>query len=702
MNKPIRQAQGKGFIIDVVPITHLPLSRQQYFSYLWDQKLLSGTLVNIPLFKRAVQGIVVNSRSDFHRLGNIHPHTNSANKDLQALDNLTHDEYKFGVGVKLKKIDEIVEENFLTKEQLKLAQFISEYYFSPLGTVLKFFIPKRARARVMEHRTWNIKQKNIKLTAEQLVALDEITKNPKSYDLKANSYLLFGPASSGKTEVYIHAIKKLQAESAKLQALILLPELTLTPQAVERYSQLAKPEEIVVLHSKISKGQLWSAWQKIRSGEAKIIIGTRMAVFAPFQNLKLIVIDEEQDISFKQWDMHPKYDARKVAEKLAELHQAKIVLGSATPSVETYYKAINKEINLLALPALKLPGYELRVTSYDIIDMKKERWNKNTSIISKALKGELAYALKNQLQAILFVNRQGMSAFSICEKCKTVLACPKCDRALVYDENGTYHCLHCGHRTGAFVNCSKCNEMVFKNIGIGTQKVEREILHFFPGARIKRVDFEAMKKAGEAEKLYRDFSDKNIDIIIGTQMITKGWDLPNVALVGIIDADSLLAMPDFKTDEKAFQNIVQAAGRTNRLGSRFPGNVLIQTYNPENFVIRSAAEMDYAKFFEKEIEDRKILLYPPFSEIIKLTIQDYSRSLVEKEADNIHQKIKAFENKDIIVSNPQDPMVNKIRGRFKKQIIIKLKNDKIPESLEKILINLGKGWSIDRDPISIS
>lgn len=665
----------KGFIVDVVPIAHLPLSRQQYFSYLYEKELPEGTLVNIPLFKRAVQGIVIKSRSDFHRLGNI----------------------------QLKKIEEIVEENFLTKEQLKLAQFISEYYFSPLGVVLKFFIPKSVKSRKHKEESKGFQPKILELTAEQKSAVNKITVDTLN-KIPSAKYLLFGPASSGKTEVYIHAIKKLQDKGARLQALILLPELTLTPQAMERYSHLAKSEEIVVLHSKISKGQLFTAWQKIRSGEAKIIIGTRMAVFAPFQNLKLIVIDEEQDISFKQWDMHPKYDARKVAGKLAELHQAKIILGSATPSVETYYKATSNEVNLLKLPKLIIPDtkYEVPDTKIELVDMKRERWNKNTSIISKALKGELAYALKNQLQAILFVNRQGMSAFSVCEKCKTVLACPQCDRALVYDENGTYHCLHCGHRTGAFVNCSKCNGMVFKNIGIGTQKVEREILHFFPGARIRRVDFEAMKKAGETEKLYREFSDNKIDIIIGTQMITKGWDLPNVALVGIIDADSLLAMPDFKTDEKAFQNIVQAAGRTNRLGAKFPGKVLIQTYNPENFVIQSATEMDYPKFFEKEIEDRKILLYPPFSEIIKLTIQDYSRSLMEKEAENIYQKIKTFDYKDIIVSTPQDPMVNKIRGRFKKQIIIKLKNEKIPESLAKILINLGKVWSIDRNPISIS
>jgi primosomal protein N' (replication factor Y) len=665
------ESKDKGFIIDIVPIAHLPFAKQQFFSYLAEKELLAGTLVDIPLFKRSVEGIVLGSRSDFERLGNI----------------------------QLKKINSVVEENFLTKEQLELADFISEYYFCSLGTVLKFFIPKRMKERNKKQETRNKQNtKEIKLTKEQETAVKKIT----SHELPATSYLLFGPASSGKTEIYINAISKLLAKDNESQFLILLPELTLTPQATERYAHLAKPEEIVMLHSKISKGQLWSAWQKIKSGEAKIIIGTRMAIFAPFQNLKMIVIDEEQDISFKQWDMHPKYDARKVAEKIAQLHQAKIIFGSATPSVETYHRAMSKELALLTLPQLKLPSYEFRIPTYEVVDMKKERWNKNTSIISKKLKGELAYALKNKLQSIMFVNRQGMSAFSICEKCKTVLACPKCDRALVYDENGTYHCLHCNYHTGAFVNCPKCKEMIFKNIGIGTQKVEREILHFFPGARIKRVDFESMKKAGDAEKLYQEFADKNIDIIIGTQMITKGWDLPNVALIGIIDADSLLAMPDFKTDEKAFQNIVQVAGRANRLGSKYPGRILIQTYNPENFVIRSAAKMDYLKFFAKEIEDRKILSYPPFAQILKLTIQDYSKNLVDKDADNLYQKLDGLNENKITASVPQDPMVNKVRGRFKKQIILKIKDDNIPDSLEKILTELGRGWSIDRDPISIS
>lgn len=666
----------KGFIIDVVPIAHLPLGRQQFFSYLGEKELLAGTLVDIPLFKRNVEGIVLGSRSDFERLGNI----------------------------QLKKINKVIEESFLTKEQLELANFISEYYFCSLGTVLKFFIPKRMKERKKPayRQAGNQITKEIKLTKEQRFAVDEITKINSAFSIHNSSFFLFGPASSGKTEVYIKAISETLAKNNKSQFLVLLPELTLTPQATERYAHLVKSEEIVMLHSKISKGQFWSAWQKIKSGEAKIIVGTRMAIFAPFQNLKLIVIDEEQDISFKQWDMHPKYDARKVAEKIAEIHKAKIIFGSATPSIDTYWRATNKNINLLTLSELNLLSHASYIPRYEIIDMKKERWNKNTSIISKALKGELVYALKNKLQTILFINRQGMSAFSICEKCKTVLACPKCDRALVYDDNGTYHCLHCNHRTGAFVNCPKCNEMVFKNIGIGTQKVEREVHHFFPGARIKRVDFESMKKSGDAEKLYQEFSDQDIDIIIGTQMITKGWDLPNVALIGIIDADSLLAMPDWKTDEKAFQNIVQVAGRTNRLGSKFPGRVLIQTYNPENFVIRSAAERNYPQFFEKEIEDRKILKYPPFSQIIKLVHQDYSRALVEKEVDNLYAKLQELKDKKFTFSAPQEPIVNKVRGRFRKQIILKIIQEELPKELTNLLTNLGKDWSIDRDPISLS
>ena len=660
-------------IIDIILLTRIPLSRGQSFSYLHSEKLTPGTLVSIPLFRRKVQGVVTGNRPDFERLGNI----------------------------ELKKVDEVIEENFLNKKQIELAKFISEYYFSPLGIVLKSFVPKRVKARKKYNVSgikYNVSPK-ITLTEEQKKCVDKITKN-SLYKIHYTKYLLFGPASSGKTEVYIHAIVKLKSQNANRQFLILLPELTLTPQAIERYGEYFKPEETVVLHSKISKGQFYSSWQKIKSGEAKVIIGSRMAVFAPFKNLGLIIIDEAHDMSFKQWDMNPRYDARAVAEKLAELHKCKIVFGSATPRVEDYWKTATKKYQLLELPLLKITGCGLQVASYEIVDMKKERWAKNYSPISKKLRAEIAYALKNKLQIILFINRQGMSNFSICVQCKTVLRCPKCNRALIYDREGIYKCVHCSYKTSIIPACSKCKSLTFANIGLGTQKVEKEIASLFPQARIARADNQTMKAPNAQEVLYKNFKNGNTDILIGTQMISKGWDLPNVALVGIIDGDGMLSIPDFSTEEKAFQSITQTAGRVSRLGAKFPGVVLVQTFKPEQEFFKIIAQKDYRKFYLKEIKERQDLKLPPFGKLIKLTFQDYNIKKASVEAEKIYQLLSKKKIKNISLSEPQDSFISNIRGRYRKQILIKTTGD-VSENIKNILQALSSGWIIDVDPISI-
>jgi primosomal protein N' (replication factor Y) len=293
-----------GFTIDIVPLTKIPLTRNQSFFYLHNEKLPVGTLVDIPLFKRSVEGIVLGAKKDFPRLGNI----------------------------ELKKINKVLEENFLTAEQLRLANFISDYYISPLGVVMKNFVPKRVKSRNPKQVICNTNHKSIVLTEEQKEAVWSISK----FKIQNSKFLLYGPSGSGKTEVYIHSILKLREKDKNLQFLILVPEKTLTPQAIERYGAYFGSGEVVTLSSNVSKGQYYSNWLKIRSGEAKIVIGTRMAVFAPFKKLGLVIIDEEQDMSYKQWDMNPRYDARTVAEKLASFYECPIVRGSATPAVKSY------------------------------------------------------------------------------------------------------------------------------------------------------------------------------------------------------------------------------------------------------------------------------------------------------------------------------------------------------------------------------
>lgn len=683
------------FLVDVIPVTRIPLSRQQFFSYVFDRPLPIGTLVLIPLFRRNIEGIVLGSRPEFQHTG----------------------------GFQLKKITNVIEEAFLTTQQLQLAEKISNYYLTSLGTVLRHFMVKRVQARSVECETQNLKRETqeIILTKEQLVAVNLIALKEvgdSRSTLHAPRFLLFGPSSSGKTEVYLHSILELRKRNPDQQFLILLPELTLAPQALARYRAYFPEEEIVLLHSKISKGQLYQSWQKIKSSQAKIIIGTRLALFSPFQNLGLIVVDEEQDMAFKQWDMNPRYDGRKGAQFLSELFACPLVFGTSTPRVETFYETENNKIKLLTLPKLVLPdnkAYHLQPTTYHLVDMRKEKWTDwagkkkpNLSLLSLKLQGEISYALSHKLQTILFVNHQGMSNFSICAGCKAVLRCLKCDRALIYENSGEYKCLHCNYTSGAFATCIACKGIEFKNVGIGTQLVEREVKKLFSTAKVKRLDGTSAKVAKEKEQVFEDFSGRKIDILIGTQMITKGWDNPNVGLVAIIDADSLFTSPDFLTDERAYANIMQVAGRTGRFGAIYPGQVLIQTYHPENKIFAFILAQNYADFYQTQIKQRQALSYPPFGKIIKLSFKDEDEKKVEKNSQLVYEKISQLNSPYDFLSltEPSKPLVSKIRTKFIRQIILKIKTGDGPKPLPveviKFLASLPTGWAIDVDPISIA
>lgn len=678
------EKQNKKFIIDVIPLTKISLSRQQFFSYLHHEEIPVGTLVAVPFFRRNLEGIVLQSRSDFHRLGNF----------------------------ELKKITDVLAPDFITSKQLELAQFISQHYHCSLGIALRHFIPKRVKERNPEKQpTVTSKQSTEKiiLTPDQKASIDQITNN---CELKIENckFLLYGPASSGKTEVYIHSMLELANRDKSAQFLVLLPELTLTPQAIERYAEHFAPDEIVLLHSKLGKGTFFTAWDAIHTGRAKVIIGTRAALFAPFQNLKLVIVDEEQDISFKQWDMQPRYDARKSAEFLAASFGSCLVFGSATPRIETYWRAKQGELQLLTLPRLEIPGKSASL-QVEIVDMRKEKWTDfagkkkpNYSFLSTKLQAEISYALSHKLQTILFINHQGMNAFSVCTACKAVLKCPKCNRALVYNEDGQYRCLHCSYVSDILVSCPSCHGMQFRNVGIGTQAVMREVKKLFPEARLLRADSVSIKKTGAPVALYEKFKNHEADILIGTQMITKGWDLPNVALVAIIDADSMQTIPDFTNDEHMFEHLVQAAGRTGRMHSKYKGVVIIQTFDPFDQLLVKATNMDYPAFFEKEIQQREALAYPPFSQLLKLTYQNEDFDKVGKETEKIFDQLSRITNQDESISayGPQTPLLSKIRGKYRKQILLKNKtqNKTLNPEVTKLFHKLGKDWILDVDPIS--
>jgi primosomal protein N' (replication factor Y) len=656
------------FCLEIAPMTSIPLTKSQLFTYLSDEKVPAGSLVAIPLFTRTIKGVVFDA----------YPYT----ERIKAMQRF-----------RLKHVESVLEAGFLTREQLALARFISRTYFTSLGRCLVHFTPHAAKARKQAEPIpyfHSDTKKNIRLTSEQKVAVEALSGPDRK------PFYLFGPASSGKTEVYMRSIEK-RLEKGE-QALVLVPEITLLPQEEWRYGEYFGAENVVTLHSHLSPGQFFQRWEKIRRGEAKVVIGTRQALFAPFTKLGFIAVDEEQDDAYKQWDMSPRYDARKVAEKLAEIHGATIVFGSATPGIERFHAVQSGKGRLLTLsPLPQQPDY-----SIELVNLCIERWQKNNSLLSKQLASELEFALKHKRQALVFINRQGMSAFSICEQCKDTLRCPTCERALVYDSHdGTYRCLHCSHKSSAFSSCPKCGGMNFKNLGIGTQKVEREILKRFPHARILRMDSQTMQKTSAQEKAYRTFAEGKADILVGTQMSTKGWDLPNVTLVGIIDADSLFAFPDFKTDERAFQHLVQAVGRMARAGSKVAGKALVQTFHPENPVLEAVRTKNFESFQKNVLEQRQDLRYPPFGRLIKVVFQDKDREKVEKEADKTYKRLTGLDLPGVRVVPPSDPFVAKTRGRHRKHIIIRLSEEAVPEELYRVLASLAGTWAIDVDPVNL-
>jgi primosomal protein N' (replication factor Y) len=657
------------FCLEVAPLTSIPLTRAPFFTYLWDEAVPKGSLVAVPLFTRTLKGVVFD----------CYPYA-------EREERLKH--------IRFKRIEGVLERDFLTPEQLELARFVSREYFTSLGRCLVHFTPRPAKARKKEDVPKPIpsEPKRIRLTSEQKEAVEAIGRAGD------RPFYLFGPASSGKTEVYMRSLDKLLKDGG--QALVLVPELTLLPQEEERYGQHFGRENIAVLHSQLAPGKFFHAWEKIRSGEARVILGTRQALFAPFRKLKAVVVDEEQDDAYKQWDMSPRYDGRRVAEKLAELHGANLVFGSATPGLERFHRTLFGDIRLLTLsPLPQQPDY-----SIELANLCVERWNKNHSLLSRQLLFELEFALKYKRQAVLFLNRQGMSAFSICEQCKDTLRCPTCERALVYDSSeGVYRCLHCSHKSSIFSSCPKCGGMEFKNLGIGTQKVEREILKKLPSARVLRIDAQTMKQAGAQSRAYRLFAEGKADILVGTQMATKGWDLPNVALVGVIDADSLFAFPDFKTDERAFQHLVQAAGRMARIGSPFAGKAIVQTFHPENPVLEAVRTKNFDAFQKATLEQRSDLRYPPFGRLVRLVFQDQDAEKAAKEAARAYKRLAAAADglAGVRVTPPADAFVSKVRGRHRRHIVVRLASQEIPDGLFSFLSALSGAWAIDVDPIHL-
>lgn len=479
------------------------------------------------------------------------------------------------------------------------------------------------------------------------------------------TYLLFGVTGSGKTEVYLNLIEKVLA--AGKGAIVLIPEISLTFQTVKRF-EARFGSRIAVLHSRLSKGERFDETERIRNGEARVVIGARSALFAPMSDLGLVIIDEEHDGAYKS-DTSPKYHVREAAIYLAGLCGASVVLGSATPSVESYAKAKSGEYGLFRLSARAGAG---RLPRVRVVDMREEFAIGNRSMFSDELRAMMEDRLRRKEQIILFLNRRGYAGFVSCRSCGQVMKCPHCDVSLTYHREGFLQCHYCGYETGFSRTCSICGKPHVAAFGLGTQKVETALTTEFSGVRVLRMDADTTRKKHGHEDILKAFSSGQADILLGTQMIVKGHDYPNVTLVGILAADMSLNDADYRSGERTFQLLCQAAGRAGR-GEK-PGEVVIQTYSPDHYAIMAAVNHSYEGFFEQEYIYRKMMGYPPCGHMLVILITSNQEDQAIKASHRIQRIILQSQNtkeKTPVILNPGKAAVSKIRDVYRQVLYLK-------------------------------
>ena len=511
--------------------------------------------------------------------------------------------------------------------------------------------------------------KKIKHTEEQKSVIDEIKTFITGKIFR--TFLLFGITGSGKTEVYIQVIKK--CRDAGKTALMLVPEISLTPQMVERFFN-AFGEDIAILHSHLNDRERWEQWNKINSGESKIVIGARSAVFAPLDNIGIIIVDEEHETSYKQ-DKTPRYNGRDIAIVRAKMSNAVVILGTATPSLESWQNVQTGKYDLLKLTQRPL-SYEL--PSVRIIDMRKEKDHKQ--LLSIALKEKIEKKLKAKEQIILFQNRRGHSSFVQCISCGKLFECQNCEISMnFHSRTQQLICHYCGHSIDMPRKCPDCGSYMFNFGAAGTQQIEKQLQIIYPTARILRMDSDSARRKESYESMFQRMKNGNVDILLGTQMIAKGLDFANVTLVGVISADIGLNIPDFRAAERTFQLLTQVAGRSGR-GEK-AGEVIIQTYNPDHFAITSATKQDFESFAKIELDLRKALKYPPSFRIARFLFSHkdlkYLRTQVFKNNNIIEELQNLFEPKKLkVLGIVQAPLV-KIQNNYRFHLIIKADSIKV-------------------------
>lgn len=560
-----------------------------------------------------------------------------------------------------------------------------------------------------------------RLTPDQEAVWDRIKS--QIANRKSQIFLLRGVTGSGKTEVYLRALQEVLAQGR--QGIVLVPEIALTPQTIRRFAARF-PARIAVLHSGLSDGERFDVWRRIRAGLADVVIGPRSALFAPLPRLGLIIVDEEHETTYKQEDRSPRYHTREVAVELARLSGAVVILGSATPDLVSYHRARQGEYVLLELPQRILghrrrleeqrESYGLRTVRYQpltplpdvhytdlppvrVVDMRQELRAGNRSIFSRVLQEELARILKAGEQAILFLNRRGTATFVLCRDCGHVLRCPRCDVPLTYHAaNASLLCHHCGRQEPVPRVCPQCNSPRIRYFGVGTEQVETAVKALFPQARTLRWDRDTTTDQSAHEAFLQSFITHQADVLIGTQMIAKGLDLPLVTLVGVVAADTALHFPDFRASERTFQLLTQVAGRAGR--SPLGGQVIVQTYSPQHYAIQAAARHDYLAFYEREIAFRGEHWYPPFSRLARLVCVHSSADRCQEEGEALRAEIEKAAiqlNMPLEISGPLPCFFARWRGKHRWQIVVRAAD---PGPL-LCVPTMPPNWRVDVDPVNL-
>lgn len=534
-------------------------------------------------------------------------------------------------------------------------------------------------------------EENIPLTDAQSAVYEPI-KNAMDNET-FQPFLLHGVTGSGKTQIYIKAAARCIGKGKT--AIILVPEIVLTDQIVRRFVNTFG-DEVVVFHSKLTVGQRNNNWERIRRKDSHIIIGARSAVFGPAEDIGLIVVDEEHDTSYKQEDMI-RYHARNVALWRGEAHRCAVILGSATPAIVSYYKAQCGEYKLLELPNRI---HEQPLPQVQIVDMKEEMLRGNYSVFSDAMMDLISSTLSSGNQMIMLLNRRGYSTFVLCRDCGETIMCPHCAVAMVYHQAGEeLRCHYCEHHESIPTVCPTCHSKRIRYFGSGTQKVEEELHRYFKDARIARLDQDVTRYKDAAEAILRDFGDHKYDILLGTQMVSKGHDFKDVTAVGILTADSVLNIPLYSASERAFNLLTQTSGRAGR-GDK-EGRVVIQTYNPLNYAIIRSKTHDYLGFYTEEIGNREALGYPPFKDMIYMVVRHPKLDILETTANHIVDDLKIhFQDEDIEILGPYENGIKKIRDMYRLSIMIRGSNvTTIKKYIYNSWIFTQEGLLIDVDPI---